>query len=47
MDYVVLERRNALLRKEIKKLKFAVFKLKLYSVFVSLLCLIFAIRIYL
>jgi len=47
MSHVVLERRNALLRKEIKRLNFAVFKLKLYSAFTSLLCLIFAIRIYL
>jgi len=47
VNNVVLERRNALLRKEIKRLNFAVFKLKLYSAFVSLLCLVFAIRIYL
>ena len=47
MNYVVLERRNALLRKEIKRLKLTIFKFGLYSAFVTLLCLIFAIRIYL
>lgn len=47
MKHIVLERRNARLRKDIKQLKFVVFELKLYSAFVSLLCLIFAIRIYL